>query len=88
MQEVKTLGFTLDSNLNFIWKDAINFCTNHERGRGEIALLISNKWEKHINNIECSPCQRAVWVTLQYDDKTFGVCVIYASNDPKERIEL
>ena len=88
MQEVKYVGFTLDSNLNFIWKDAIKFCTNHERGRGGIALLISNKWEKHITNNGCSPCQRAVWVTLQYDDKTFRVCVIYASNDPKERIEL
>jgi hypothetical protein len=88
MQEIKAVGFTLDSNLNYIWKDAIKLYTNHVRGRGGIALLINNKWEKCITNSGCSPCHRAVWVTLHHDNNTFGVCAIYASNDPKERIEL
>jgi exonuclease III len=88
MQEIKVVGFTLDSNLNYIWKDAIKLYTNHVRGRGGIALLINNKWEKCITNSGCSPCHRVVWVTLHHDNNTFGVCAIYASNDPKERIEL
>ena len=56
MQEVKAVGFTLDSNLNFIWRDAIKIYSNHERGRGGVALLINCKWGNYITNKGCSPC--------------------------------
>ena len=88
MQEVKAIGFMLESNLNFIWKDAIKLFTKHDRGRGGIALLINPKWENYISENGCSPCQRAVWCTFQHDDNIFGICSIYALNDPKERSNL
>ena len=40
MQEVKSVGFTLDSNLNFIWKDAIKFCTTMREVEEELPCLL------------------------------------------------
>ena len=34
IQEIKAIGFMLDINLNFIWRDAIKFSSNHIRGKG------------------------------------------------------
>ena len=79
MQKVKAIGFMLESNLNFIQKDAIKLFTKHDRGRGGINYISKNG---------CSPCQRDIWCTFQQDDNVFGIFSIYASNDPKERSNL
>lgn len=56
LQEDKAIGFMLETNLNFIWNNAIKFCTNHNRGRGGIALLTSPKWGNYITANGTSPC--------------------------------
>lgn len=43
LQELKTVNFTLETNLNFIWKDSIKFCYSHLKGRGGVGLLVSPK---------------------------------------------
>ena len=60
MQEIKATGFMLDINLNFIWRHAIKFYSNHIRGKGGIVVLVNPKWGKLITNNGVSPCQRVV----------------------------
>ena len=55
LQEIKFVGFMLESNLNFIWKDALKFSTNHPQGRGGVAILLSPKWDPRIKSFGFSP---------------------------------
>ncbi|XP_059076993.1 uncharacterized protein LOC131876187 [Cryptomeria japonica] len=88
LQELKTINFTLDINLNFIWKDSIKIYSKHLGGKGGVGLLINPRWSNHITNKGCSPCNRAVWASINVDNTLIGVCSIYASNDYKERSAL
>ena len=88
MQEVKSVGFTLETNLNYIWPNAIKFYSNHSRGKGGIAVLVNPKWGSFITNNGVSPCQRAVWFIISIDNRPMGFCSIYAPNDAKGRISL
>jgi hypothetical protein len=85
LQEVKATGFCLESNLNFIWKDAVKFHTNHPHGRGGVVILLSPKWGPRIKCHGISPCNRALWLILEINNRQFGICAIYASNDYSER---
>ncbi|GLJ49275.1 hypothetical protein SUGI_1041170 [Cryptomeria japonica] len=88
LQEIKAVDFTLYNNLAYIWKDAVKFHTLHTRGKGGVALLVHPKWSSCIIDHGVSPCNRAVWVTIKYNNNSFGICSVYASNDWKERITL
>lgn len=88
MQEIKSIGFMLDSSLNFIWKDALKFHSNHSRDKGGIAILVNPKWGSVISCNGISPCQRAVWFTMTINNKSVGFCSIYVPNDTKGRITL
>ena len=88
MQEIKAIGFMLDINLNFIWKDAIKFYSSHVRGKGGIVVLVNPKWGKLITNNGVSPCQRAIWFTMNINNNQIGIFSIYAPNDTKDRISL
>ena len=88
MQEIKTIGFTLETNLNFIWQDAIKFYSNHIRGKGGIVVLVNPKWGSLITNNGVSPCQRVVWFIMNVNNNPMGFCFIYAPNDTKDRISL
>lgn len=85
LQEIKSTGFNLESNLNFIWRDAIKFSTNHPQGRGGVAILLSPKWGPKIKIFGFSPCNRAIWLIFNHNDMEFGVCSVYAANDYMER---
>ncbi|XP_059067540.1 uncharacterized protein LOC131858343 [Cryptomeria japonica] len=86
--EIKSTSFTLETNLNYIWNDAIKFFSNHSRGKGGIAVLVNPKWGPLITNHGVSPCQRVVWFTMNINNTHMGFCSIYAPNDPKKRIAL
>ncbi|XP_059066391.1 uncharacterized protein LOC131857706 [Cryptomeria japonica] len=88
LQEIKAVDFTLHNNLVFLWKDAVKYHTLHSRGRGGVALLVSPKWSNYITNHGISPCNRAVWVTINHNNNCFGICSVYASNAWNERISL
>lgn len=66
LHEVKAINFTLETNLNFIWKDSLKLFTNHEKGKGGAAILINHNWKNSIIDSGVSPCNRAVWVTFQH----------------------
>lgn len=76
LQEVKAVNFTLEVNLDFIWRDAIKFCTKHNKVKGGTALLINAKWRDSILNYGHSPCNRAVWVLFKVNNSIFGVCSV------------
>ena len=59
LQEIKMVGFNLDTALNFIYKDSFKIVTNHTKGKGGVALLINPKWAQSITNFRISPCNRA-----------------------------
>lgn len=88
LQEVRAIKFTLEINLNFIWKDSLKFFTKHEKGKRWVAILINRNWRNSILCFGVSPCNRAAWVTFQYGDSSFGLCNIYAPNDYRDRAEL
>ena len=85
LQEVKAIGFCLESNLNFIWKDAVKIHTNHPQGKGGVVMLLNPKWGLRIKSHGISPCNRAIWLILEINNRQFGICVVYASNDYSER---
>ena len=58
LQEIKTVGFNLDTALNFIYKDSFKIVTNHTKGKGGVALLVNPKWTHFITNFGISPCNR------------------------------
>lgn len=74
----------LESNLNFIWKYAIKFHSNHIRGKGGITILVNLKWGSIISSNGVSPCQRAIWFTVNINNKPIGFYSIYEPNDTKE----
>jgi exonuclease III len=41
LQEIKSTNFSLETNLNFIWRDVVHYTTQHEKGKGREAILIS-----------------------------------------------
>lgn len=88
LQKIKAVDFILDLNLEFIWKDSIKLCSAHSKGKGGTALLINPKWSKHIVDKGRSPCNSVVWASICINNVTFGVCSIYAPNEPQERAEL
>lgn len=85
LQELKGIDFVLDSNLNFIWKDAFKVLSNHSKGKGGVSLLIIPKWSPYITGKGVSPCNMVVWVTMNINSLSFGIFSIYASSDYKER---
>lgn len=88
VQEIKFVVFSLEISLKSIRKDAISFSTSHQRGKGGTSILIGSRWRKYIRGWGCSPCNRALWVAMVYDNIVFGICSIYAPNDYNERIAL
>ena len=56
LQEIKVVGFQAYSMMKFLWDKAIGFHSNHERGKGGVALLIHPKWESYIDSHGCSEC--------------------------------
>lgn len=88
LQEVKAINFTLETSLNFIWKDSLKFFTNHEKGKGGATILINPNWKNSIIDSGISPCNRVVWATFYHGDSSFGLCNIYAPNDYRDRSEL
>lgn len=84
LQELKSVGFSLDASLDFIWQDAIKIYTNHPKGKGGVGLLLTPKWAMHLKDNETSPYNRVAWATLEMKGSCFGICSIYASNDYKE----
>lgn len=88
LQELKAVGFTLETNLNFFWGNSTQVTTKHDKGRGGVAILISHNWTQHLSGVGASPCNRVVWATFVKGDTRFGVCSMYAPNDYKERIVL
>lgn len=88
LQELKSVGFTLEVGLKSIWRDATPFFTKHPKGKGGVAILLSPKWKSKVLKWGQSPCDRALWVIIKNDNETFGLCSIYASNDYRERGEM
>lgn len=88
LQELKSVGFSLDTTLEFIWRDAIKVYTNHPQRKGGVGLLIAPKWTMYLKDKGTSPYNRVAWVTLDIKGSCFGICSIYASNDYKERTSL
>lgn len=88
LQETKVVGFTLENNLKFIWKESCFFNTNHEKGKGGVFILLSKKWSPYVTNQGTSPCNRVVWVTMDKEGFVFGICSIYAPNDHRERATI
>lgn len=88
LQEIKVVGFQAHSILKFLWDKAVGFHSNHERGKGGVAILVNPKWESHIVEHGYSPCQRIIWVSLKRDEIVYGICNVYASNNYRERAEL
>lgn len=88
LQEIKFVQFSLDINLKCIWRDSKHFFTKHPKGKGGAANLICNKWAKFVKRWGCSPCNRVVWIILQYKEKEFGIAFVYAPNDHREQVEL
>ena len=64
--------------MKFLWDKAIGFHSNHERGRGGVALLIHLKWESYIDSHGCFECQRVIWVVIKQGESVFGVCNVYS----------
>lgn len=87
LQELTSVGFTLEIGLKCIWRDARCFYTNHSKGKGGTAILLSPKWANKVLRWGQSPCARAVWVIIKVEVE-FGICSIYAPNDYRERVEL
>lgn len=88
LQELKAVDFMLDCSLDIIWKDSIKICTAHSKGRGGTALLINPKWTKYIMDKGRSPCNSSVWASFCFNNVSFGICSVYAPNDPMERADL
>lgn len=87
LQEIKAIDFKLDINMRCIWRD-VYFTTNHCKGKGGVAILLSHKWEKCISRWGWSPFNKAVWVILKIKDVEFEACLVYAANDYKEKTNL
>lgn len=88
LQEVKAISFSLEINLNFVWRDALRFCTKNEKGKGEASIVMNPKWINYILFSGISPCNRVVCVTFRDGDSTFGLCTVYAPNDYRNRSDL
>ena len=56
LQEIKTVGFNLDTALNFIYKDSFKIVTGHTKVKGGVSLLINHKWTNSITSFGISPC--------------------------------
>lgn len=85
LQEIKSTGFNLQSNLNFIWRDSIKFSTNHPQGRGGMVIFLRPKWGPKIKSFGFSPHNRAIWLSFNHNDMDFGICFVYATNDYTKR---
>ena len=68
LQEVKVVGFDLDIALRCIWRDATAISTKDPKGKGGSSILISPNWKGKMIGWGTSPCNRAVWVKLKYND--------------------
>lgn len=88
LEELKYVNFTLETNLNVIWKDSIKFCSSHLKGRGGVSLLVSPRWANFITANGCSPCNRAIQASVNINNTLLGICNIYGSNNYNERIAL
>lgn len=88
LQELKVVGFMLETNLNFIWGNSWFMASKHEKGKWVVAILVANKWKPYLTNLGVSPCNKVVWATFERCDAKFVVCSIYAPNDYLNRSEL
>ena len=88
LQEIKVVGFQAYSILKFLWDKSIGFHSNHERGKGGVAILICPKWESFIVSHGCSMCQRVIWVIVKQGESFFSICNMCASNNYRERENL
>lgn len=88
LQEIKAIDFTLEVNLNVVLRDALNFFTKNEKGRGGAANLINSKWSESNICLGISPCNRVFWVTFKNGDSSFGICTMYDPNYYREISEL
>ena len=88
LQEIKVTSFALDIVLDHIWKDAFKIVSNHPKGKGGVALLLHPRWSNHIYDSGISSCNRVAWVVLKDNNFSFESCLVYASNNYRERSQL
>lgn len=50
--------------------------------------MVSSKWAKFVDSWGIYPCNRVVWLKINFNSTYFNIISLYASNDHKERISL
>ena len=88
LQEIKVVCFQASCINKFLWYKDLGSHYEHEKGKGEVAMLVGPKWADSILQHGCSRCQMTLWVTLKAREDIIGMCNIYALNDYKDRIVL
>lgn len=51
-------------------------------------MIINNTWSSLVKDHGTSPCNRVAWVIMKIGGLKFGVYLVYASNDYRDRINL
>jgi exonuclease III len=88
LQEVKILGFLLNSACRVIWPEGIAFSSQHEAGRGGVITFLSPRLHSCVIAHGSDPMQRVTWILLSLHNHSFGVINVYAPNDAVERSQL
>ena len=84
LQEIKIVSFQAYTILKFIWDQSIGFHSNHNKGKGGLAIMVSPIWADKIIANGSSSCHRALWVMFKHNEVLIGVCNIYAPNDYRD----